>query len=97
MTAINLLSDKGFIQGSVSKANIPNLKYPFVVATPALKSKVTNWLKGLTYEYTFEVPDLSTAEDLNNQLNDLIRSTTSVEDLEKCPWLLTNNPFAMHL
>lgn len=97
MTAINLLSDKGFVRGSISKENIPNQKYHFVTAAPTLKSKVTNWLKGLTYEYTFEVPDLSTAEDLNNQLNDLIRSTTSAEDLAKYPGLLTSNPFAMHL
>ncbi len=72
-------------------------KGKFLSATPNLKRKVTNFLNGSGYKYTIEIKDMSTAEDLNSQLNGIIKSEIPAEELEKFPNILTRNPFAMHL
>ena len=69
----------------------------FLSATPNLKRKVTNFLNGSGYKYIIEIKDMSTAEDLNNQLNEIIKSEIPAEELEKFPNVLTRNPFTLHL
>ena len=68
-----------------------------IAATPTLKCKVTTWLKGTGYKYFMEIKDKSIADDLNNQLNEIIKSEVMEEELATISRFMKDNPFAMHL